>query len=157
VALSGVIDTTLAVAKNEYKYIADVELDVEEGLEVSGYPGDLHQVLLNLVVNAAHAIEVKHKGGTGRGRIVIGARRGADGDVELWMSDTGCGIPEDVKERIFDPFFTTKEVGKGTGQGLTLAHQAICQKHGGRIEVDSEPGEGTTFKLFLPASEAIPV
>lgn len=108
----------------------------------------MNQVILNLIVNAAHAIKDKVKEGE-KGRITLSTK--VKGDfAEIAISDTGTGIPEAIRSRIFDPFFTTKEVGKGTGQGLSLAHSIVVKKHGGKIWFESEMGEGTTFFLHLP-------
>ena len=142
------IATTLTVAKNQTKYVADVETDFDTSLPpVTCLPGEFNQVVLNLLVNAAHAIEEtksEHKG-----RITLATRRLED-QVEIRISDTGAGIPEAIRKKIFDPFFTTKEPGKGTGQGLAICHTIITKKHGGTINVSSEPGEGTTFVVRLP-------
>jgi signal transduction histidine kinase len=114
--------------------------------------GELNQVLLNLVVNSAQAIaEAGQRDGDSIGTISVATRR--DGEwVELSVADSGIGIPDHIKERVFDPFFTTKEVGKGTGQGLMLAHTVVVKKHGGKIWFDSKIGKGTTFYLRLPLS-----
>jgi two-component system NtrC family sensor kinase len=140
------IRTTVIVARNEVKYVADVVLDLGELPDVLCNLGDLNQVFLNLLVNAADAMP---EGGK-RGTIKITTR--VDGPlVVLSFADDGTGIPEEIRKTIFDPFFTTKEVGKGTGQGLALA-RAVCEKHGGTIEVNSELGAGTEFVLTLPIS-----
>jgi two-component system, NtrC family, sensor kinase len=140
------IRTTVIVARNEVKYVADVVLDLGELPDVLCNLGDLNQVFLNLLVNAADAMP---EGGK-RGEIKITTR--VDGPmVVLSFADDGTGIPEEIRKTIFDPFFTTKEVGKGTGQGLALA-RAVCEKHGGTIEVNSEIGVGTEFVLSLPIS-----
>jgi signal transduction histidine kinase len=111
-------------------------------------------VVLNLVINAAHAIEDAAKQGrTGKGLITIATRR-RDGWAEIRISDTGSGIPENIRHRIFDPFFTTKEIGRGTGQGLAICYPVIVEKHGGRVAFDSEVGRGTTFSIELPLGEA---
>ncbi|WP_063763665.1 PAS domain S-box protein [Actinoplanes subtropicus] len=139
------IRTTVIVARNEVKYVADVVLDLDEQLpDVLCNLGDLNQVFLNLLVNAADAMP---EGGE-RGKITVTTR--VEGtSVVISFADNGTGIPEDIRKAIFDPFFTTKEVGKGTGQGLALA-LAVCEKHGGTIEVQSELGVGTEFILTLP-------
>ncbi|HMR74119.1 MAG TPA: ATP-binding protein [Polyangiaceae bacterium] len=149
--LNRAIQTTVTVARNEWKYVADVEFDLAPDLPpVTCLPNDFNQVILNMVVNAAHAISnVVGDGAAGKGKITIATSHG-DGCAEVHISDSGCGMPEDVRARVFDPFFTTKEVGKGTGQGLALAHTVIVDRHGGSIEVESAPGEGTTFKITLP-------
>jgi signal transduction histidine kinase len=117
------------------------------------HPGDLNQVILNLVVNASHAIEaVVGDGAEEKGRITVSTRR--DGDwVEIRVQDSGEGIPTDVQPRLFEPFFTTKEVGRGTGQGLAICHAAIVKGHGGTITFDTTPGQGTIFIVRLPISD----
>jgi signal transduction histidine kinase len=113
-------------------------------------PGDFNPVILNMIVNAAHAIgDVVGDGGNTRGTITIATRRVGD-TAEIRISDTGCGMTPEVTARIFDPFFTTKAVGKGTGQGLAIAHNVVVVRHGGTITVDSTPGAGTTFIIRLP-------
>jgi signal transduction histidine kinase len=110
-----------------------------------------------MIVNAAHAIaDVVGQEGTAKGSITIRTRR-EDDHVVVTIADTGAGMTEEVRQRIFDPFFTTKEVGKGTGQGLAIAHSVIHDKHGGRITVESAPGEGTAFHIALPLDSAVPV
>jgi len=144
------IETTINVSRNEWKYHADIETDLDPGLpNVSCLPGEINQVLLNLIVNAAHAI-VNVVGESGdKGLIRISTR--LDGAwAEIRVSDTGTGIPEEIKQRIFDPFFTTKMVGKGTGQGLAIAYSVVVDKHGGVIDLESEEGKGTTFIISLP-------
>ena len=145
-----IVDNTLTVARNEYKYVADVATELGELPPVCCHPDDLGQVLLNLVVNAAHAIGgVVEAGGEARGRITV--TTAVDGhEVVLSVADDGPGIPADIQARVFDPFFTTKEVGKGTGQGLALAHSVIVERHGGTISFESSPGQGTTFTVRLP-------
>ena len=151
VDLNHAIATTITVSRNQYKYVADMETDFAPDLpEVPCYPGQFNQVMLNLIVNAAHAIEDAKK--EEPGRITIATRQ-IDHWAEVRISDTGTGIPEDVCAKIFDPFFTTKEPGRGTGQGLSISHTIITKKHGGTIAVESEPGVGTTFIIRLPLSE----
>lgn len=148
------IQNTIAVARNEWKYVADVELNLDPRLpEVPCLPGSFNQVVLNLVVNAAHAIsDVVGDGANGKGKITI-ATRTVDGWAEVRVADTGIGIPEPIRKKIFDPFFTTKRAGKGTGQGLALVHAVIVDKHGGTIEVESEVGKGTTFIIRIPLAD----
>jgi signal transduction histidine kinase len=146
------VESTAQVARNEWKYHAELSLDLsaDVGL-VPCYEGELKQVVLNLIVNAAHAIEAAGpRPGGGLGHIGIRTARTADG-VEVAVSDDGTGMDEATQQRIFDPFFTTKEVGKGTGQGLSMAYSSIVHKHGGAIRVDSAAGAGTTFTISLPA------
>jgi two-component system, NtrC family, sensor kinase len=136
------IDSTLNIVNNEIKYKAEVLREYGEIPDIECLPSELNQVFMNLLVNAAHAITAD------RGTITI--RTGSD-EEQVWVevSDSGCGIPKEILGRIFDPFFTTKPVGKGTGLGLSLAY-GIIQKHRGNIEVRSQPGEGTTFRVSLP-------
>ena len=129
--------------------MADVETDFGALPPVKCYVGDLNQAILNIVVNAAHAIGDLVAGTQGRGRIGLRTRREGE-DVVLTITDTGGGIPEDIRERIFDPFFTTKDVGKGTGQGLAIARSVVVDKHNGMLSVDSEIGRGTTFTIRIP-------
>lgn len=135
------LDSTISVAWNELKYKCELKREYGELPPVECLMPQLNQVFLNLLVNAAHAIET---------RGVVTLRSGATGDqVWLEVSDTGKGIaPENIK-RIFDPFFTTAPVGKGTGLGLSVSY-SIIKKHHGRIEVESREGEGTTFRVWLP-------
>ncbi|SHN43473.1 PAS domain-containing sensor histidine kinase [Cryptosporangium aurantiacum] len=152
--LNRAVESTVQVSRNEWKYVAhmEMELDPAVGL-VPCYEGELKQVVLNLIVNAAHAIaeQQARRGEQEQGRIGISTRRVGD-SVQIAVSDTGTGMDEATRMRIFDPFFTTKEVGKGTGQGLAMAHSCVVGKHGGSIEVDSVVGEGTTFRLILPGT-----
>ena len=151
--LNQAIETTVTVACNEWKSVADMELQLDPALpSVPCYLSEFNQCLLNLVVNAAHAIGevVKQNPGT-KGKITIRTR--CDGDhVEVRVADTGTGIPESARPRIFEPFFTTKEIGKGTGQGLCLVYHSIVNKHGGAVSFDTETGKGTTFILRLPVA-----
>jgi signal transduction histidine kinase len=149
--LNRAIESTVTVARNEWKYVADMKLELDPALPmVTCLVGDLNQVLLNLVVNAAHAIkDVVGDAGTGKGTITIST--GMVGDqVEIRVRDTGTGIPEEHRERVFDHFFTTKAVGKGTGQGLTIARRVIVEKHRGTLTFETETGRGTTFIIRLP-------
>jgi histidine kinase len=150
VALAAALENTLVVAQNEYRHIADVVTDFADIPEVVCHRGELNQVFLNLIVNAAHAIKevVKQRGG--RGAITIRTRREDADTVVIAISDTGGGIPEAIRDRVFDPFFTTKDVGHGTGQGLALARTAIVDRHGGTISFETELGQGTTFFVRLP-------
>jgi len=149
--LNRAIQSTITVASNEWKYVAEIEMDLDSDLPaVHCSPAEFNQVVLNIVVNAAHAIsDVVGDGGKGKGTIRVRTR--ADGDFAIIdISDSGSGMPPHVQQRIFEPFFTTKEVGKGTGQGLAIAHNVIVDKHGGTIKVASSPGAGTTFTIRLP-------
>ncbi|GLH69603.1 hypothetical protein GETHPA_11360 [Geothrix rubra] len=148
--LNRAIESTVAISRNEWKYVADLELDLDPGLQaVPCHPGGINQVVLNLVVNAAHAIGevVGHSGEKGR----ITVRTRAEGAwAVIQVEDTGPGIPEAIQTRIFDPFFTTKGVGKGSGQGLAIARSVVVDKHGGTLGFDTQPGQGTLFTVRLP-------
>jgi signal transduction histidine kinase len=130
-----------------------MEMDLDPQLPaVPCLAGRFNQVILNLVVNAAQAIaELLGEGAQTKGVIRVATRNGKD-HVEIRVSDTGAGIPAAIRNRVFDPFFTTKQVGKGTGQGLAIAHNIIVEQHGGAIAFESEEGKGTTFILTLPLS-----
>ncbi|MUM77970.1 PAS domain S-box protein [Pseudodesulfovibrio sp. F-1] len=149
--LNRVIENTIVVARNEYKFVADMETDLDPDLpQVVCLTDDIKQALLNVVINATHAIrDVVGDNPERRGTIRI-ATASRDGAVEIRVSDTGTGIPEAIRSRIFDPFFTTKPVGGGTGQGLSIAYAAIVDKHGGTITFETELGRGTTFVIRLP-------
>jgi signal transduction histidine kinase len=141
--------STLTVARNELKYVADVETDFGELPLVICNVGDLNQVFLNLLVNAAHAIGDVVKGTFGKGKIRVHTQ--AEGNTVLvTISDTGCGIAEANRPKVFDPFFTTKEVGRGTGQGLAIARTVVVDRHKGALTFESEVGKGTTFHVRLP-------
>ena len=148
--LNKLIEDSTVVARNEWKYVADLSLDLEEGLnEITCYPSELGQVILNLVVNAAHAIDEAEKPDGGKGEITIKtARRGEQ--VEIRISDNGPGIPANVQSKIFDPFFTTKSVGKGTGQGLAIARSVVVDKHHGDLRIEHTGPDGTTFLISIP-------
>lgn len=145
------LETTLTVAKSEYKYVAKIVKEFNPLPLVHCYPGDLNQVFLNLIVNAAHAIS-DHAGKDGI--ITIRTTTEQNNDVLISVSDNGAGIPEGIQNRVFDPFFTTKEVGRGTGQGLAISHNIIVNKHAGRLSFTTEPGRGTTFQIKLPVTGA---
>ena len=149
--INNAIASTATVARNEWKYVADMEFDLDQALpSVVCVPSAINQVILNLIVNAAHAIGdvVRDQDGK-KGKITINTS--IDGNYAvIVIADTGCGMSKEIRDRIFDPFFTTKEVGKGTGQGLSIAHSVITERHNGSISVDTEPGEGTSFVLRLP-------
>jgi PAS domain S-box-containing protein len=145
------IDNTITVASNEWKYVADLVRDFDPSLPlVPCLAGELNQVMLNLIVNAAHAIGDSIQADPGRKGIITITTRVAEAGVEIRVKDTGTGIPVEARTRIFDPFFTTKPVGKGTGQGLAIAHAVIVKKHGGRLSFATEMGVGTTFVIHLP-------
>ena len=147
--LNGAVRNTLVVASNTVKHVADVAVELGDLPPVWCHPGDINQVLVNLVVNAAHAIADKVGTTSKRGTITI--QTFLDGeDAVLQVADTGTGIPKDIAGRVFEPFFTTKEVGRGTGQGLALAYALVNDRHGGSISFVSEDGVGTTFTVRLP-------
>jgi len=152
--LNAIIETTITVARNEWKYVADLVTDFDRRLPpLRCYPAEINQVILNLIINAAHAIEdVIQQGRMAKGIITITTRL-RDSWAEIQIGDNGGGIPEDIRPRIFDPFFTTKEIGRGTGQGLAICYPVIVEKHSGRITFESEVGEGTTFTINLPLTE----
>jgi PAS domain S-box-containing protein len=156
VDINQAIENTIMVARNEWKYVADLIMDLDPSLPLTPcIPGDINQVLLNVLVNAAQAVsEVIEDGSAGKGKISISTKQ--DGSwVEIRISDTGKGIPEEIRSKIFDPFFTTKKVGKGTGQGLAIAYTAVAERHDGSITFETETGRGTTFKIKLPIEEAV--
>jgi signal transduction histidine kinase len=151
--LNEIITTVGAVSRSEWKYAADLDLD---GLDpdlphVPVLAGPLKQVILNIVVNAAHAIEPVQEQTGEKGTIRITTSVDTD-HAEMTISDTGAGMPEEIRDRIFEPFFTTKGVGKGSGQGLAIA-KSIVDKHGGSLTFDSEIGKGTTFNIRLPLND----
>ena len=140
--LNEAVDTTINIAWNEIKYVATLNRDFGEVPQIKCFPQQLNQVFLNLLVNAAHAI------GDRQGSITVRTWSEAE-YVFVSVTDSGCGIPEEIRQKIFEPFFTTKEVGKGTGLGLSISYD-IVHKHGGEIMVESEVGLGSTFTVRLP-------
>ena len=152
VDLNHSIESTLIISHNAWKYLAEVETDYAPDLPpVPCYPGEFNQVILNLVVNAAHAIEeAKTSGKSERKGLIRVSTRLEGQEAVIRIQDNGSGIPEAIRSRIFEPFFTTKGIGKGTGQGLAIAHSVVVDKHKGRISLDSTVGEGTTFTIALP-------
>lgn len=156
VDLNKSIESTVTVTRNEWKYIADLELDFDTNLPpVLCFASEINQVILNLIINAVHAIQDVVGDSSDRGKIKITTQIDKSGkNAEIRISDTGAGIPEDIRGRIFDPFFTTKEVGKGTGQGLAISHRLIVGKHGGKLTFETEKGCGTTFIISLPLQNA---
>ncbi|WP_428409379.1 sensor histidine kinase [Hyphococcus sp.] len=152
VDVNAILTNVLAICKNRRKNVADVEAKLDQALpRVRCRKGQVQQVFLNLVINAIDAID---EAGKGRGLIEIETR--AEGEaVQILISDTGCGVPEKLKQKIFDPFFTTKPVGKGTGQGLALAKDTIVKGHGGKLTLVDKPGYATTFLIELPLKGAL--
>ncbi|WP_419784496.1 PAS domain S-box protein [Maridesulfovibrio sp.] len=147
--INKLIANTVTVSRNEWKYHADLDMQLETLPLVNCFQGSINQVLLNMIVNAAHAIKYKYDETGGKGKIAISTYWSYD-DVFINISDDGTGIPDSIKDKIFEPFFTTKQVGEGSGQGLAIAHDIVVSKHGGAIELESFPGEGTTFTIRLP-------
>ncbi len=149
--LNHAIESTITVARNEWKYVAEMETDLASNLPlVPCLVSEFNQVILNMIINAAHAIGDAAGENTGKTGIISISTRLVDDWAEIRVRDTGSGIPEEVREKIFDPFFTTKEVGRGSGQGLAIARATIIKKHAGTIDVESEVGEGTVFIIRLP-------
>ena len=151
VDINRALENTITVARNEWKYVADIKTDFEADLPlVACLPGALNQVFLNIIINAAHAISDNRNDAPDSKGIITASTRSNGNSVEIRISDTGQGIPENIQPRIFDPFFTSKEVGRGTGQGLAISHSVIVEKHGGSISFETETGKGTTFIIQLP-------
>jgi two-component system NtrC family sensor kinase len=148
-----VIESTSIVARNEWKYVAELQLDFDWSLPpVLLLRNEFSQVMLNLIVNAAHAIaDSIPTGSAAKGKIVV-ATKAVGRHVEVRVSDTGSGIPPAAQARVFEPFFTTKPAGKGTGQGLAIAYSVVTEKHGGTIAFETQVGKGTTFIITLPLS-----
>ncbi len=150
VNLHTAIENTLVISRSEWKYVAETHTSFDPELpHVLCLPGDINQVFLNIIINAAHAIGNVLRPGGGLGLISISTKK--DGEyAEIRIADTGTGIPKENESKVFNPFFTTKEVGKGTGQGLAISYDIVVNKHGGTITFESEPGQGTTFIIRLP-------
>jgi len=150
--LNRAVESTAQVSRNEWRYVATLDLDLspDVGL-VRCFEGELKQVLLNIVVNAAQAIAAERIRTVNAtlGHIGIRTERTTDG-ITITIEDDGPGMDDSVRRRVFDPFFTTKPVGQGTGQGLSLAYAVIVQKHGGTLAVTSVPGAGAQFCITLP-------
>ena len=146
--LTEIVRNTLIVAGSEYRHLADIETRFDPMDAISCYPSELSQAILNLIVNAAQAIGERSEPSE-RGLIRVVLEKVASSAV-ISITDTGCGISPAIADRIFDPFFTTKPVGKGTGQGLTIARAVVVDKHGGELTFFSEPGKGSTFIVRLP-------
>ncbi|HRE81938.1 MAG TPA: ATP-binding protein [Opitutaceae bacterium] len=151
VDLNKAIESTLTVCRNEWKYVAEVLTEFDASLPlVPVLPGEFNQVILNLVINAAHAISEKGGKAEGKKGLITVSTRTEGEWIEISIRDTGTGIPPNVRDRIFDPFFTTKEVGKGTGQGLAISRAVVTAKHGGSLTFVTEIGVGTCFTVRLP-------
>ena len=159
VDLAHAVENALTISRNEWKRVAKVITDFDPHLPLAPcLPGELNQVILNLIVNAAQAIAEKRAGETGEKTaheetITVRTRQN-DRWAEILVEDTGAGIADEIRHRIFDPFFTTKEPGKGSGQGLAIAHNIVTNKHGGTIQFESHVGQGTTFVIRLPLENA---
>jgi two-component system NtrC family sensor kinase len=152
--LQDAITTTVTIARHEWKYVAEVETRFDPAVpSIPCLRNELNQVILNLIVNAAHAIAERVGDGDGKGKIVISTQLLSD-EVELRVQDDGAGIRSEVASRVYDPFFTTKPVGKGTGQGLSIARAVVVERHGGSLRFESAPGEGTCFFIRLPLHPA---
>lgn len=151
VDLNHAIECTITVARNEWKYVAELVTEFDRQLPpVPCLAGEFNQVILNLIINATHAIaDVVGDGSKGKGTITLRTRHAAPW-AEIQVQDTGTGIPESIQNRIFEPFFTTKGVGKGTGQGLAISRSVIVDKHGGTLGFETQAGQGTTFTIRLP-------
>jgi len=149
--INRILENVIIISRNEWKYAADIQTNLEESLpQVGGYANEISQVLLNMIINSAQALNEKYdSGNSGKGLIYI-TTKSLDKEITITIKDTGTGIPEHLRTKIYDPFFTTKDVGKGTGQGLYLAHDIIVNKHKGTIELNSLEGEWTEFVIHLP-------
>ena len=149
--LNSAIETTVTVTRNEWKYVAEVVLDLDRNLPpVPCYIDQFNQVILIMMINSVHAIEERLEHDPEKKGLITISSRATSAEVEICVSDNGIGMSEDIKKRIFDPFFTTKVVNKGTGQGLAIANDIIVTQHKGSIEVISEPGKGSMFVIRLP-------
>lgn len=152
--LRGLIESTVTVATNEWKYVAEMVMQLDPELPlVPCIAGELNQVVLNLIVNACHAV-ADTVGATGRKGTITIKTTSDETHAEIRVADTGTGIPEHVRAKVFEPFFTTKEVGKGTGQGLAMAYNCIVKRHRGSLTFETELGMGTTFIIRLPLARA---
>ena len=151
VDINSEIEKTITITRNEWKYVAELKSDFDESLPlVSCFRAEFNQVILNMIVNAAHAIAEKNKDTQSqKGTIHIRTLQ-EGGQAKICIGDTGAGIPENIRHKIFDLFFTTKEPGKGTGQGLAISHSVIVDKHKGTLTLETEEGKGTTFIIGLP-------
>ena len=158
VDINRALESTITVSRNEWKYVAEVETRLADDLPLlSCLPGELNQVFLNILVNAAHAIADQTDGGSSGTGVITVSTRADERWLEVRIADTGGGIPAHIQERIFDPFFTTKGVGRGTGQGLAIARSVVVDKHRGRLRFQTDPGRGTTFVIELPLHRPEPL
>jgi signal transduction histidine kinase len=145
------VRSALELARSEYKHDADAVVELTEVPRVMGDAGDLCLAILNLIINAAHAIHDKRSAGGPRGVLTV-STRAVGGQVEIAIRDTGGGIPREIRDRVFEPFFTTKPLGRGTGQGLSIARATIVERHRGALRFETEVGKGTVFVIALPAA-----
>ena len=154
--LNHALENALIVCRNEWKYAAELVTDYSPDLPMAScFADQLNQALLNLIINAAHAIQEQQAVSSRPGRISVATRQSEEW-AEIRIEDNGCGIPPETRQHVYDPFFTTKEVGKGTGQGLAIVHDIIVKKHGGSIDFTTSLGEGTVFTIRLPLAEPSP-
>jgi PAS domain S-box-containing protein len=152
--INKIIDDVVTITRNEWKYVSEMELVLDETLPtIKCFPNAISQVLLNIIVNAAQSINSRYGAENGIKGLIKVETWLKDQNVEIIISDNGIGMSEKVKEKIFDPFFTTKEIGKGTGQGLAIAFSVINDMHGGTIAVESEPDKGAVFIISLPSDQ----
>jgi PAS domain S-box-containing protein len=150
------IQKTITVTRNEWKYDAELKTNLEDNLEpIPIHQDQISQVMLNLIVNATHAIQSAYEGQKNEKGLIEITSCSKEEYVELRISDDGTGIPQNIRDKIFNPFFTTKDVGEGTGQGLSMAYNVIVENHRGNIYFDTEPGKGTTFIIELPRKRKI--
>lgn len=156
VNINQALESTVVVSRSEWKYVAELETDFGTNMpSVPGYAHELQQVFLNLIVNAAHAVETRRQADEHfQGKIRV-TTICMDNRCLISIQDNGCGIPRSIRNRVYDPFFTTKGVGKGTGQGLAIAHQIVAHRHQGKLWFDSEPNVGTTFFIELPLEASV--
>jgi signal transduction histidine kinase len=151
--LNKALENALIVSRNELKYVADVKTDFGALPPVVCNVADINQVFLNLFINAAHAIAEVVRDTRQKGTITVRTRQ-EGGNAVISISDTGCGILENIRAKVFDPFFTTKPVGRGSGQGLAIARATIVEQHGGTIGFEPNDPQGTTFRIALPLEGA---
>jgi two-component system, NtrC family, sensor kinase len=153
VDINKMLESTITVCRNEWKYVADMDTEFAADLPlIPCFSGEISQAFLNIIVNGAHAIgDVTEGGNKGKGKISIQTSRNENG-INIRISDTGGGIPQEIQDRVFEPFFTTKERGKGTGQGLAIARRVVIDKHQGSLFFETEKDRGTTFVIELPAA-----
>lgn len=147
------INETLVIAKNEYKYIADIEKKLDDIPDIEAYSGEINQVILNIIINSVHAIK-SNKENIEHGLIEIETALVNESHVMFSVADNGCGMNKETISRIFDPFYTTKDVGVGTGLGLSITYEIITNKHNGTIDVESFENVGTTIKIILPLKQS---